>query len=98
MNFQIIRGDTQIAPGLEAIFTPGHRFGCQSVAVETELGKVLIAGFCSIDENFSEQGDIIPGNHVDPLQAYDSMVKIRKITQTILPLHSRRLLGIKSIP
>ena len=98
LNFEIIRGDTEVIPGVEVIFTPGHTVGGQSVAVTTEQGKVVICGMCTIDENFATEGEIIiPGMHSDPFQAYDSMVKIRKIADTILPLHSQRLLNTTSV-
>ncbi len=91
INFETIRGDTEIIPGVEAIFTPGHSPGGQSVAVSTEHGKVLICGLCTIDENFSAEGDILPGIHTDPAQCYDSFAKIRGIATTILPLHSQSI-------
>ncbi len=98
LRFKAVSGDTEIFPGIEVIFTPGHAPGCQSVSVATEQGKVVIAGFCSIDENFAKEGDIVPGMHTDPLKAYDSMVKMRKIADTILPCHSERFLNVPSIP
>ena len=98
LNFEIVRGDTEVIHGIEAILTPGHSAGGQSVAVNTERGKVVIAGFCTIDENFSEQGDVIPGFYQNPFQAYDSNLKVRKIADTIIPLHSQRFLNAESIP
>jgi len=99
LNFETIRGDAEVIPGVEVIFTPGHTVGGQSVAVTTEQGKVVICGMCTIDENFATEGEIIiPGMHSDPFQAYDSMVKIRKIADIILPLHSQRLLNTTSVP
>lgn len=98
LNFETIRGDAEVITGVEAIFTPGHTVGGQSVAVTTERGKVVICGMCTIDENFTAEGDIvIPGMHSDPFQAYDSMVKIREIADTVLPLHSQRLLHTVSV-
>lgn len=98
LNFETIRGDAEIIPGVEVIFTPGHTPGSQSVAVATEQGKVVICGLCAIDENFTGEGVIVPGIHSDPFQAYDSIVKIRQIADVILPLHSQRLLHTTSIP
>ena len=99
LNIETIRGDTEIVPGVEALFTPGHTPGGQSVAVTTEQGKVVICGMCTIDENFAIEGAIIiPGMHSSPFEAYDSMVKIRKIADTILPLHSQSLQYTESIP
>ena len=98
LNFVTIRGDTEIAPGVEAISTPGHTVGSQSVAITTKQGKVVICGMCTIDENFSDEGDITPGIHSDPFKAYESMLKIRQIADRIIPLHSQRLVDTKSIP
>jgi glyoxylase-like metal-dependent hydrolase (beta-lactamase superfamily II) len=98
LRFKTVSGDTEIIPGVEVIFTPGHAPGCQSVSVSTVQGKAVIIGFCSIDENFTKEGDIVPGLHTDPLKAYDSIVKIRKIADILLPCHSGRFLGAASIP
>lgn len=98
VNFKTINGDTEIIPGIEVIFTPGHSPGGQSICVNTEAGKAVIVGFCSIDDNFGQGGDIVPGLHTDPLKAYDSIIKIRKIADIIIPSHSERVAGIKSIP
>jgi glyoxylase-like metal-dependent hydrolase (beta-lactamase superfamily II) len=98
LKFRTVRGDAEIAPGIEVISSPGHTPGTQSVAVDTSQGKAVIAGYCTIDENFSEQGDIIPANPFDPIQAYESNLKVRKIADIIIPVHSPRYLTIKAIP
>jgi N-acyl homoserine lactone hydrolase len=99
VNLEVIRGDTEVLPGVETLFTPGHTVGGQSVAVTTEQGKVVICGMCTIDENFAnEDVIIIPGMHSSPFDAYDSMVKIKKTADTIIPLHSQRVENIACIP
>ncbi|MBI4285590.1 MAG: N-acyl homoserine lactonase family protein [Chloroflexi bacterium] len=98
LNFATVRGDADIAPGVAVMATPGHTFGTQSVVVTTRQGKAVITGFCTIDDNFSDQGDIIPGSLVDPLRAYDSLVRVRRIADIIIPNHSQSLLTTKSIP
>jgi glyoxylase-like metal-dependent hydrolase (beta-lactamase superfamily II) len=98
LKLETIKGDVEIIPGVEAIFTPGHTPGGQSVAVTTEQGKVVICGMCTIDQNFSSEEIIIPGMHSNPIHAYDSIVKIRQIADTILPLHSQSLLNTTAIP
>lgn len=98
LTFETVKGDTEIIPGVEVIFTPGHTPGNQSVSITTERGRVVIAGFCSIDENFGEEGVIVPGLHTDPLGAYDSIIKVKRIADVILPCHSGRYLGVVSIP
>lgn len=94
-NFQPVAGDTEIFPGIELIATPGHTVGSQSVSVKTTRGRVVICGFCSIDENFGAKEDLIPGLHIDPRAAYDSIVKLRKTAGTIIPLHSQAALEVE---
>lgn len=98
LNFETVNGDTEIFPGVEIISTPGHTPGAQSVSIGTEGGKKVICGFCSLDDNFSDKGDIVPGIHTDIFKAYDSMVRIRGLGGTIIPLHSERFLSMESIP
>ena len=43
-NFVLLDGDTQLAPGLRLVATPGHTPGHQSVAVETPAGTMVLAG------------------------------------------------------
>jgi len=100
INFKTVRGDTEIIPGIEVILTPGHTAGNQSVSIDTEKGKVVIAGFCSLDENFDERGYIVSGINFDPFKAYESMIKTKEKSDILIPLHSQRLtdMNIKSIP
>lgn len=97
LTFETVQGDTEIIPGVEVIFSPGHTVGSQSVSISTEQGKVVIVGSCVVDDNFSDEGDTIAGSHVDPLKAYDSTTRIRKMADIIIPLHSQRMLGVESI-
>jgi len=48
-NYVQVKGDTEIAPGLRVIATPGHTPGHQSVTVETEEGLALIVGQAAQD-------------------------------------------------
>jgi N-acyl homoserine lactone hydrolase len=98
LNFKTISGDVEILPDVEIILTPGHTPGTQSISINTNRGKFVICGFCSSDDNFRDDGDIVPGIHTDIFQAYDSMIKIRKLGSTIIPLHSPRYLSTDSIP
>ena len=52
LNFVVVKGQQEIAPGIELIPTPGHTPGNMSVAVNTEMGKAIITGFCCLKENF----------------------------------------------
>jgi glyoxylase-like metal-dependent hydrolase (beta-lactamase superfamily II) len=43
-SFELLDGDTVVAPGVQALATPGHRPGHQSVVVETDRGPVVLTG------------------------------------------------------
>lgn len=98
LRFEAVTGNVEIVPGVEVLLTPGHSPGTQSIVVATKKGKTAIAGFCSLDENFAENGITISGIHSNPMEAYDSFVQLRKITNNILPLHSQRLIETKCVP
>jgi glyoxylase-like metal-dependent hydrolase (beta-lactamase superfamily II) len=44
-----VNGDTELAPGLRALATPGHTPGHQSITIETDDGLVLIVGQAAQD-------------------------------------------------
>jgi glyoxylase-like metal-dependent hydrolase (beta-lactamase superfamily II) len=88
-NLQLVDGDFEIAPGIEVVCTPGHTPGSQSVSVATKSGKAVIAGFCSDESNFGDKV-LVPGIHVDPLEAYDSIIRIKKIADIIVPSHGQK--------
>jgi N-acyl homoserine lactone hydrolase len=91
IDFTTIRGDYPFADGIEIMLTPGHTPGTQSVSVQTETGKAIICGACSLPENFvCTQGPaevVPPGLHVDPLQGYDSFLRVKREADMIIPLH-----------
>jgi len=93
LNFEVVEGDCEIVPGVKVIFTPGHTHGGQSVAVETDQGTAVIAGLCTIAENFYPPEPlnefmpvITPAIHKDPCQAYNSLLRIKEIADIIYPL------------
>jgi glyoxylase-like metal-dependent hydrolase (beta-lactamase superfamily II) len=100
LKFQLIKGDKEITEGIKVLFTPGHSAGSQSVAVKTSKGTAIIAGFCSVEENFKPPTEdipmpmipdvIAPGIHIDSSQAYESVIRVKKMADTILPLHALR--------
>jgi len=98
LDWEEVRGDKEIIPGVEVIFSPGHTAGGQSIVVTTEQGKAVIPGLCSIDETYDTDAVVIPGMHFDVFKAYDSVVRIREIADIVLPTHSQRLLGTESFP
>lgn len=105
LNFKVINGDRQICKGIKVLLTPGHTVGGQSVAIETKRGIAVVTGFCCIEENFKPNEEIkksipiiVPGIHIDVLQAYNSMVRIREAADIIIPIHEPKFSNIEAIP
>ena len=48
-HYARVRGDTDVAPGVRVLATPGHTPGHQSVTVDTDDGLVLIVGQAAQD-------------------------------------------------
>lgn len=105
-RLQLVKGDVpNLFPGIDLIFAPGHGPGVQAIAVNTKKGKVVISGFCCIRDNFEPHEEMKPyypvtptGIHTNPMQAFDSMVKVAGLADILIPQHEPSLLGVKSIP
>lgn len=101
LDFEVINGDTQVIDGINILFTPGHTSGGQSVKIDTEKGKVIISGLCTTRYNFSPQEldpgampVIPPSIHLDVREAYDSLLRIKREADIIIPLHGLEPGGI----
>ncbi len=99
VNLKIVNGHAEIVTGIEVLFTPGHTPGGQSVVVETSEGKAIITGLCCNAENFPRGGGVIaPGVHLDAIQAYESMRRIKEAADIIIPIHGLEIGKKKVIP
>ncbi|MBI2854086.1 MAG: N-acyl homoserine lactonase family protein [Chloroflexi bacterium] len=105
LDFDVIDGDKIINDEISVFKTPGHSPGGQSVGVKTKKGLAVISGLCSIRENFepslpSFSGMTVnpPSTHVNPLDAYDSLVRIKKIADIVVPLHDPDYPNTKAVP
>lgn len=97
VNLKTIEGDAEIVDGIEVLFTPGHTPGGQSVVIRTDAGKAVITGLCCNAENFPRGGGVIcPGVHINAIEAYESMKRIRETADLIIPLHDLEV-GRKSV-
>lgn len=110
-NFEVIKGDHVILPGIEVMLVPGHTPGGQAVVVDTTKGKAVISGFCSIMDNFNPPEDvktsvspfvsypvIAPGVVTDLFQAYDSVLKVKQTADIIIPMHDPDMAQREHIP
>jgi glyoxylase-like metal-dependent hydrolase (beta-lactamase superfamily II) len=111
LNFEVIRGNKVILPGIKVMLAPGHTPGCQSVIVDTAQGKAVITGCCTIMENFTMQKDakirispfathpvIAPGIHTNLFDAYESSLKIKKLADIIIPMHDPEFAARETLP
>jgi N-acyl homoserine lactone hydrolase len=105
LNFQVVDGDTQVDDGVRVLLTPGHTEGGQSVAVDTEKGKVIISGLCTIRDNFEPPESvrrvmpvITPGLHLDAREAFASLKRIKQEADIIIPIHDAEFASQAVIP
>jgi glyoxylase-like metal-dependent hydrolase (beta-lactamase superfamily II) len=99
LNVTRVEGDAEIDDGIEVIFSPGHTVGGQSVAVNTAKGKAIITGFCCNAKNFPPKGPAIaPGVHINLLEAFDTIQKIRAMADILIPIHDPAIGQKKCIP
>lgn len=107
LNFEIVNGDHELFEGIDLLFVPGHSAGGQAVCIQTDKGKAVISGLCGIKENFYPEKvhpmaggstTILPGIILDAVKAYNSIIRIKEVSDIILPLHEPEILEMKSIP
>lgn len=90
-KYELVDGDAEIFPGINAILTPGHTPGGQSLIVDTEVGKVAITGdTITLQESFRQDPPCCNGlyhSEEDLRQMLEATAKIASITKKILPGH-----------
>ncbi len=105
LSFDVVNGFTEILPGIELLPVPGQSPGCQAVSVNTVQGKVIISGLCTIEENFNPRAGvreripvIPPGMHLNAVEAFNSVLRIKGIADVVIPVHDPGLVNVDSIP
>jgi len=106
LNVEYINGEKELLKGISVMHTPGHSPGGQTVLIESKKGIIAITGFCCIRENFEppkgtasiSKDLIVPGLHINIIELYESMVKIKEIADIIIPIHDKVYFNIKHIP
>jgi N-acyl homoserine lactone hydrolase len=96
-RYTIITGDRPIVDNIKVLFTPGHTYGSQSVLVEADQQKYLIAGdmvglFECIDDR---DPPLISGIYVDLKLYYQSLEKIKQLFAFVLPGHDFKVFDKK---
>ncbi len=105
LKWEVVKGDYEIEEGIKVLFTPGHTPGGQSVAVNTAKGVAVIDSLCTSELNWEVpaalQGKmevLCPGLQSNPVQAYDSLMRIKKIADIRVPIHELRFAWVEKIP
>ena len=77
-DYQLLNGESEVAPGVATIPTPGHTPGHQSVVIDSEEGRVIIAGQAvySADE---WTGAATPTSEWDDAQYKASLESLRRL-------------------
>ncbi len=105
INFHTIEGEQEITEGIRVVPTPGHSPGGQSILINTRRGKLAIPGFCCIEENFNPPEPVnnflpflIHAVHTDPMQAFNSALKLKEMADIIIPIHEPEIGKKESLP
>jgi len=101
-RWNVINGDVEVTKGVNIILTPGHTPGFQSVLVKTDKGVYTIAA-----DNvglFENWGNTKNGTHVPApvnvnLEDYwQSLAKVERLSDFVLPGHDPKVFDKKSYP
>lgn len=84
-TYRQLAGETEIAPGVRVLPTPGHTPGHQSVLLDTDAGVVILAGQAAqsrAEFDHVRQGGALPGDNApaDPIGYLSSL-------QALIALH-----------
>jgi glyoxylase-like metal-dependent hydrolase (beta-lactamase superfamily II) len=104
-QIRVLKGDTEILPGIRVIHTPAHTEGGMTVLVDTPGGKAAVSGSCVIMENLfppkvvtaMEMEVIPPGTCINPCEAYDILRRVKGMADILIPLHEPAFASVETI-
>lgn len=81
INWQLMEGDAEIAPGIWAFTTPGHTPGHQSFVIELQDGSGYVLPFDAGDLMENYENEIGPGGfvHCTAEDARQSLLRVKKV-------------------
>lgn len=105
LDFEVVSGDAKICDEVSVLSTPGHTPGGQSVSVKTAQGIAIISGLCTCRENFeppqpfNKTMPVYPsGILINLFDMYDSLLRIKKAADIIVPIHEPEYVRRSHIP
>ncbi len=96
-SFELLDGEFKYNDRITLFPTPGHSVGHQSVAVQTESARIVIAGDAVfVRENMegspAELMEFIPiGRYINYFEMWNSFSEIKKRADIVLPGHDMRV-------
>ena len=101
VDWLVVDGDVELAPGLRVILTPGHTPGLQALVVDGASGRLVIASdTVPLYENWLGRPPVEPhipsGVHVDLSAYYESFGRLEAEGGTLLPGHDPALFRLPS--
>lgn len=90
VDWRIKEGDWQLMPGIEVLFTRGHRPGHQSACITLPSGakKILVGDVVDLIENFDRE---TLGSSMDDAAAMQSLLRLKRLAAgpncELVPLH-----------
>jgi N-acyl homoserine lactone hydrolase len=95
IDFELLDGDGEVAPGLQVMLAPGHTPGSQVVLVQTSEGLYVIAG-----DNIPHFENMAPdqpffwpsGAYMDIREYWDTLARLKALGGFILPGHDMLVL------
>lgn len=101
-QIKMVKGDMELADGIQSLFTPGHTPGGQSILVNTVDGPYLIAGDTVMQyENWAGKGaqrHLYSTAHVSLLDFEASLKRLDELHAFILPGHDYKVFEHESYP
>ncbi len=100
-RLRIVRGDTELLPGIQLLHLPGHTPGMQGVLVETTQGPHLIASdLISLYESLGTgpHDALMPGIHTDLAACERSIERIYSLESTVIPSHDWKVFDNELYP
>lgn len=94
-RWELLDGETEIAPGLKVLPAPGHTRGSQIVLLDTEEGALCFPGD-TITSQFNLEHNLQPSIVVDDKKLFESMNLVRRIAQRIVFSHDDIKTGVRN--